>query len=70
VFCAPGLMFGDTEGVWSCFHVLRARTQFSCFARSDLYSAVSGASGPILMFCTPGRVFGGTEGVVSRFHIL
>jgi hypothetical protein len=26
--CAPGLVFGGTEGVWSCFHVLRSRTHF------------------------------------------
>jgi hypothetical protein len=42
MFCGPGLVFGGTEGVWSCFHVLRCRTRFrwylgcrlpfSCFA--------------------------------------
>jgi hypothetical protein len=45
MFCAPGLVFGGTEGVRSRFHVLRARTRFlryrghrvpfSCFARPD-----------------------------------
>jgi hypothetical protein len=43
MFCAPGLIFGGTEGVWSRFHVLRSwtcfrwcrvrRVTFSCFAR-------------------------------------
>jgi hypothetical protein len=28
MFCAPGLIFGDTEGVRSDFHVLRFRTRF------------------------------------------
>jgi hypothetical protein len=28
MFCAPGLVFGDTEGVRSRFDVLRARTHF------------------------------------------
>jgi hypothetical protein len=28
MFSAPGLVFGDTEGVRSCFHVLRSRTHF------------------------------------------
>jgi hypothetical protein len=28
MFCAPGLVFGDTEGVGSRFHVLRSRTRF------------------------------------------
>jgi hypothetical protein len=28
MFCAPFLVFGGTEGVGSCFHVLRARTHF------------------------------------------
>jgi hypothetical protein len=28
MFCAPGLVFGGTEGVGSRFHVLRARTRF------------------------------------------
>jgi hypothetical protein len=28
MFCAPGLIFGGTEGVWSCFPVLRSRTHF------------------------------------------
>jgi hypothetical protein len=28
MFCAPGLIFGGTEGVMSCFHVLRSQTHF------------------------------------------
>jgi hypothetical protein len=28
MFSAPGLVFGDTEGVGSCFHVLCSRTHF------------------------------------------
>jgi hypothetical protein len=28
MFCAPGLIFGGTEGVGSRFHVLRAQTYF------------------------------------------
>jgi hypothetical protein len=50
MFCAPGLIFGDTEGVWSSIHFLRSRTHFwrnlgcgvpfSCFAFSDLFWVV------------------------------
>jgi hypothetical protein len=60
MFCAPGLIFGGTEGVGSHFHV----------CAPDLFSAVQRASGPVFMFCAPGLVFGGTESVGSRFHIL
>jgi hypothetical protein len=45
MFCAPGLVFGSTEGVGSRFHILRSRTRFrryrgrrvpfSCFALLD-----------------------------------
>jgi hypothetical protein len=80
MICAPGLIFGGTEGVMSRFHVLRYRTLFrryrgrrilfSCFARPDSFSAVSRALDPDFMFCPPGLVFGGTEGVGSRFHDL
>jgi hypothetical protein len=79
-FCAPGLVFGDIEGVCSRFHVLRARTRFpryrwrplsfSCFALPDTFSAVPRAPGPVFMFFVPVLVFGGTEGVGSRFHVL
>jgi hypothetical protein len=80
MFCAPGVIFGGTEGVASRFHVLRTRTRFrryrgrrvplSCFTRPDSFSAVPRASGPTFMFYAPGLVFGGTEGVGSHFHVL
>jgi hypothetical protein len=80
MFCAPGLVFGGTEGVESRFHVLRSRNRFrrcrghrvpfSYFALPDSLSAVARASGPVFMFCAPGLVFGGTEGVLSLFHVL
>jgi hypothetical protein len=79
-FCAPRLVFSGTEGVGSRFHVLRARTRLrryrarrvpsSCFARTDSFSAVPMASGPVFKFCSPGLVFSGTEGVGSRFQVL
>jgi hypothetical protein len=71
IFYAPGLLWGDTKGVGSNFHVLRYRTrielyrgrrvQFSCFALLDSFSAVSRAPVP---------VFDGTKGVGSCLHIL
>jgi hypothetical protein len=86
MFSATGLVFYGTEGVGSCFHVLRARTRFrlyrgrrdpftcqfpfSCFARPDSFSVGTRASSPVLMFCAPGLFFGGTDGVGSRFHVL
>jgi hypothetical protein len=80
MFCAPGLVFGGTEGVGSRFHVLRAptrfrryrwrRVSFSCFASRDSFSAVPWASGPVFMFCAPGLFFAGTEGAASRFHVM
>jgi hypothetical protein len=60
MFCAPGLIFGDTEGVGCRFQVL-------C---PDSFSAIQRASGPVFKFCAHGIVFGGTEGVVSCFHVL
>jgi hypothetical protein len=79
MFCAHGLVFCGTEGVGSRFHVLRARTSFqryrgrrvpfSCFVRTDSFSAVPRASGPTFMFYAPGLVFGGIEGVRSCFHV-
>jgi hypothetical protein len=80
MFCASGLIFGGTEGVESCFHVLRSRTHFRwyrvrrvsflSFALPDSFSAVARASDPVFMFFTPGHVFGVTEGVTSFFHVL
>jgi hypothetical protein len=80
IFCATRLVFGDTEGVRSYFHVLRARTRFrryrwrrvpySCFARRDTFIVVPRAPGSVFMFCALGLVFNGTEGVRSRFHVL
>jgi hypothetical protein len=60
MFCVPVLVFGGTEGVGSCCHVLL----------SDSFSAVPRASGPVLMFRGSGQVFVGTEGVDSRFRVL
>jgi hypothetical protein len=80
MFCAPGLVFGVTEGVVSRFHVLRSRTHFRqyrgrqvpflSFALPDSFSAVPSASGPVFTFCALGFVFGRTYGVESRFHVL
>jgi hypothetical protein len=80
IFCAPGLVFGGSEGVGSLFHDLRSHTHFlqyrgchvpfSCFARPNSFSAVARASGPVFMFYTPGLVFDGTEGFGSRLHVL
>jgi hypothetical protein len=80
LFFAHGLVFGGSEGVRSRFHVFRSQThfgryrgrllQFSCFARSDSFSAVLSASSPVFMFSAPGIIFGGTVGVGSRFHVL
>jgi hypothetical protein len=77
--CAPGLVFGGTEGVGSRFHVLRSQTRFrryrgcllpfSCFARPDSFSAVPRASNPDFMFRFPGLVFGGIGVLGSRFHV-
>jgi hypothetical protein len=80
LLCAPGRIFGGTEGVGSRFLVLLPGLIFigtegdmSCFpvfARADSFSAVPRASGPVFLFCTPGLVFGGIEGDWSRFHVL
>jgi hypothetical protein len=42
----------------------------SCFARTNSFSAIPRASGPVFIFCTPEHIFGGTEGVGSTFHVL
>jgi hypothetical protein len=79
MFCAPGLVFGVTQGVGYRFLILRARTHlrlhrerrvpFSCFALPDSFSAVTSASGLIFMLCAPALIIGGTEGVGSRFYV-
>jgi hypothetical protein len=63
MFCAPGLVFGGTEGVVCRLHVLHARTHFrryrgrqvpfSCFTLPDSFSTVPRALGPVNMFCAP-----------------
>jgi hypothetical protein len=80
ISCAPGLVFGGTEGVESHFNILRSRTSFqrylrrrvplSCFALQYTFSAVRRASGPVVMFCVFALIFGCTKVVGSRFHIL
>jgi hypothetical protein len=59
MFGAPGHVFGGTEGVGSCFHVLCSRTHFRRYRGRC----------PIFMFCAPRLVFGGTDGVGSRFLV-
>jgi hypothetical protein len=80
MFCAPGSILGGTEGVGTCFHILRSQTHFwrylgrrgafSCFAIPNSCWVVSKASSLIFMFCAPGLILGYTEGVGSRFHVL
>jgi hypothetical protein len=63
MFCTPGHIFGDTEGVGSRFHVLRSRTHFrrdrgrgvpfSCFVFPNSFSEVPRASGPFSCFARP-----------------
>jgi hypothetical protein len=60
MFCAPGLIFGETEGVGSHFHVVRSRTHFrrcggrlvpfSCFVLPYSFSAVPRKSGNVFKF--------------------
>jgi hypothetical protein len=79
MFCAPGIIFGGTEGVGSRFNVLRSQTHFrrylrrlvpfSCFAPPKSFSAVARASGSVFRFCAPGLVFDDIVGVGSRFHV-
>jgi hypothetical protein len=80
IFCAPRIVFGCAECVGSRFHVLRARTHFgwyrgrrvpfSCFARTNYFSAVRRASCLVFMFCAPELIFGGAECIGSRFNVL
>jgi hypothetical protein len=80
MFCAPRLVFDDTEGVESRFYVLCSRTHFrryrgcrvpfSCFTHPDQFFALPTASVLLFLFCAPGPILGGTDGVGSRFHVL
>jgi hypothetical protein len=79
MFCAPGLIFDETEDVKSCLHVLRSRARFrryrgrvlfACFALPNSFSAVPREPGLVFMFCASGVIFYGTEDVRSRFHVL
>jgi hypothetical protein len=80
IFCAPGLVFGETEGVGSHFHVLPARTHFrryrgrpipfSCFPLPYSFSTVPRASGPVFKISAPVIVFDDAECVGSGFHVL
>jgi hypothetical protein len=79
-FCAPGHVFGGTEGVTSLFHVLRSwthfrqcrgrRVPFSCFALPNSFLAALSALGFVFMFWSPELVFGRIEGVWSHFQVL
>jgi hypothetical protein len=61
IFCASGLIFGGTDGIYSRFHVLPARTSFRRYrGRQVLFS----------YFCAPELISCGTEGAGSRFHVL
>jgi hypothetical protein len=63
MFCAPGPIWGGTDGFRSLFHVLRSltnfrwyrgrRVSFSCFALPDPFSAVSRRRFPFLCFAVP-----------------
>jgi hypothetical protein len=66
MFCAPRLIFGGAEGVYSRFDVFLARTHFrryrgcrgpfSYFTSPDSFSTVPRASALVLIFCAP-RLF-------------
>jgi hypothetical protein len=80
MFCAPGLVFGGSEGAGSRFNVLRSRTHcrrcrvrrvpFLCFKRRHSFLTVPRASVLVFMFCATKLVVGGAECVGSRFHVL
>jgi hypothetical protein len=63
MFCAPGIVFGGTEGVGYRFHVLRAWISFrpylgrwvpfSCFALPDSFLALSRVTRLDFLFCAP-----------------
>jgi hypothetical protein len=60
MFCAPGRIWGGTEGVGPVF----------ISALSDSFSILPRVSGPVFMYCTFGFVLGGIYGVVFYFHVL
>jgi hypothetical protein len=74
-FCASGLIFDGTEGVWARSHVLRSRTLFGryrwrqvpflFFTLPNSFLTELRASGPVCMFCSTEPILGGTEGVGS-----
>jgi hypothetical protein len=80
MFCALGLVFGNSEGVGSRFHVLRSMTRFrrcrvrrvpfSYFVRPDSFSAVPRASDLVFMFSATEHILNGAEGIGSCFHVL
>jgi hypothetical protein len=80
MFSAPGPIFGGTDGIDFCVHVLRSwtrfrryrrrRISFSCFALSEPFTTVPTPSGLVVMFFCFGLIFGGTKGVVYHFHVL
>jgi hypothetical protein len=79
MFCFIGLIFGNTKGVKSNFHVLCSWTcvrryrgcqvKFSCFSLPDTFSAVLRASGQVFMFYAPILIFSSTEGAASSFFM-
>jgi hypothetical protein len=80
MFCAPGHIFGGTDGVGFRFKFLRSRTHFrryrgrrlqlSFFTLSNSFSAEPKASGLVFLFSSRGLIFGGIDGVGSRFQVL
>jgi hypothetical protein len=60
-YCAPGFIFGGTEGVRSRFNVLRSRTHFRRFQGRYV-------QGPLPGLIFDGPFFGGSEDVGSRFR--
>jgi hypothetical protein len=63
MFCAPGLVVGDTEGIGSRFLVLRSRARFrryrgrpipfSCFPLHDIFRRYRGRRVPLSCFARP-----------------
>jgi hypothetical protein len=81
IFCAPGLVFGGTEGVGSCFHVLRSQTlfqryrgrwvSFSHFARSDSFRRYRGPRVSFSSFALPDAFSAvlGASGLIFLFYV-